>query len=104
MKRYGCTKGALSRAAEDAILNWVSTAEKENPAFEGDPVKAIEGLLKDVDVDSVTLQHEIPKLWAKLVVRKCPSFYDLAGTGAGEATVEDLKKELDGMREGDDDE
>ena len=72
MKRYGYAKGALSKAAEDAILNWLSTAEKENPNFEGDPVKAIDGLLKDVDIDSVTLQHEIPKLWAKKVLNHVP--------------------------------
>jgi hypothetical protein len=68
MKRYGYTKGALIKAAEDAILNWLSTAEQENPNFEGDPIKAIEGLLKDVDIDSVTLQHEIPNLWTKKVL------------------------------------
>jgi hypothetical protein len=72
MKRYGYTKGALSKAAEDAILNWLSTAEQESTVFEGDPVKAIEGLLKDVDIDSVTLQHEIPKLWAKKVLNHVP--------------------------------
>jgi hypothetical protein len=63
MKRFGYAKGALSKAAEEAILNWISTIENEN--FEGNPVKAIEGLLKDVDMDSVTLQHETPKLWVK---------------------------------------
>lgn len=40
----------------------------------------------------------------EIVIKKCPSFYDLAGTGAGEATVEELKKELDEMREEDHDE
>jgi AbrB family looped-hinge helix DNA binding protein len=39
----------------------------------------------------------------ELVIKKCPSFYDLAGTGAGDATVEELKKELDKMREEDSD-
>jgi antitoxin PrlF len=39
----------------------------------------------------------------EIVIRKCPSFYDLAGTGAGEATVEELKRELDEMREEDSD-
>jgi AbrB family looped-hinge helix DNA binding protein len=37
----------------------------------------------------------------EIVIIKCPSFYDLAGTGAGEATIEELKKELDEMREED---
>jgi antitoxin PrlF len=39
----------------------------------------------------------------EIVIRKCPSFFDLAGTGAGEATVEELKTELDEMREEDND-
>jgi antitoxin PrlF len=34
----------------------------------------------------------------EIVIKKCPSFYDLAGTGAGEVTVEAAKKELDEMR------
>ena len=29
----------------------------------------------------------------EIVVRKCRSFYDLAGTGTGQVTVEELKKE-----------
>jgi hypothetical protein len=68
MKKFGYGKGALSKAAEEAILNWVSS-EVETPVFEGDPVKAIEGLLKDVDIDSVTLQHESQKIWAKKVLK-----------------------------------
>jgi hypothetical protein len=61
MRRFGYGKGALSKAAEEAILKWLSTTEKEPAPFEGDPVKAIEGLLKDVNKDSVTLQHETTK-------------------------------------------
>jgi len=72
MKRFGYAKGALSKAAEEAILNWISNLENETVNFEGDPVKAIEGLLKDVDVDSVTLQHETRKLWAKKVLNHVP--------------------------------
>jgi len=72
MKRFGYGKGALSKAAEEAILNWISTTEKGNVNFEGDPVKAIEGLLKGVDMDSVTLQHETQKLWAKKVLSHVP--------------------------------
>ena len=68
MKKYGYSKGALSKAAEEAIVDWVSNANKEDVSFEGDPVKAIEGLLKDIDIDSVTLQHEIPKVWTKKVL------------------------------------
>jgi hypothetical protein len=67
MKKFGYGKGALSKAAEEAIVNWISS-EKETPIFEGDPVKAIEGLLKGIDIDSVTLQHETQKIWAKKVL------------------------------------
>ena len=70
MKRFGYCKGALSKGAEEAILNWISTVENEKTTFEGDPVKAIEGLLKDVDSDSVTLQHESQKLWTKKLLEK----------------------------------
>jgi hypothetical protein len=72
MKRFGYGKGALSKAAEEAIQNWFSTLESETVNFEGDPVTAIDGLLKDVDVDSVTLQHETRKLWAKKVLDHVP--------------------------------
>jgi AbrB family looped-hinge helix DNA binding protein len=34
----------------------------------------------------------------KIVVKKAVSFFDLAGSGAGEATVEELKTILDEMR------
>jgi AbrB family looped-hinge helix DNA binding protein len=39
----------------------------------------------------------------KIVIKKLPSFLDLAGNGAGEATVEEVKKMLDEMRAEDDD-
>lgn len=66
MKKFGYGKGALSKAAEEALLKWVSTVESET--FEGDPVEAIDGLLSDVNVDSVTLQHEAKKLWMSKVL------------------------------------
>jgi hypothetical protein len=68
MKRFGYGKGALSKAAEEAIIKWLSSTENEVADFGGDPVKAIEGLLKDVNVDSVTLQNETQKAWAKKVL------------------------------------
>jgi hypothetical protein len=71
MKKFGYGKGALSKA-EEAILNWVSS-EKETIVFEEDPVKAIEGLLKDIDVDSVKLQHETQKVWTKKVLNRVSS-------------------------------
>ena len=72
MRRFGYAKGALSKAAEEAILNWISALENETVTFEGDPVEAIEGLLKDMDIDSVSLQHETKKLWAKKVLDNVP--------------------------------
>jgi len=36
-----------------------------------------------------------------ILVRKLPSIFDLAGSGAGKGDVEELKRMLDGMREED---
>jgi len=57
MKRFGYGKGALSRAAEEALQKWLASTITEGEAFEGDPVEAIDGLLADVNLDSVKLQH-----------------------------------------------
>ncbi len=72
MKRFGYSKGALSRAVEEAILRWVSSVEEETVAFEGDPVDAIDGALSDVEIDSVELQHRIGDVWASGVLRDVP--------------------------------
>jgi len=72
MRRFGYGKGALSKAAEEAIMKWVSTSENENLRFEGDPVEAIDGLLSDIDIDSVELQHEIKGIWALKVLKNVP--------------------------------
>ncbi len=69
-KRFGTGKGALSRAAEEAILDWLLSRRVEPVPFVGDPVKAIEGLLKGVDADSVALQHEAQKRWAEKALKK----------------------------------
>jgi len=73
MRKFGYGKGALSRAAEEAIMKWISTVEEENLSFEGDPVEAIDGLLSDIDIDSVELQHEARKIWALEVLKNVPS-------------------------------
>jgi AbrB family looped-hinge helix DNA binding protein len=39
----------------------------------------------------------------KIVIKKLPSFLDLAGSSAGEASVEEVKQMLDEMRAEDDD-
>jgi len=68
MKRFGYGTDSLSKAAQKAIISWLSNVENEDVSFEGDPVKAIEGLLKGVDLSSVELQHERQKVWAKKVL------------------------------------
>jgi hypothetical protein len=73
MRRYGYAKGSLSRAAEEALSNWVSSQEGEGRVFEGDPVEAIDGLLSDVEVDSVELQHTTRGAWLKLGISNDPS-------------------------------
>jgi hypothetical protein len=68
MKRFGFEKGALTRAAEQAFERWLSTA-KEDVQFEGDPSKAIDGILGEMNVNSVELQHSVRKSWASKVGR-----------------------------------
>jgi hypothetical protein len=63
MKRFGYGKGALSRAAEEALQKWLASISMEEEVFRGDPVKAIDGLLADVNLDSVKLQHLVKKMW-----------------------------------------
>lgn len=66
MRRFGFGRGALSRAAEQAIEAWLSTTT-EPLRFEGDPVQAIDGVLSGLTVDSVELQHSAKKFWAAKV-------------------------------------
>ncbi len=64
MRRFGFGKGALTRAAEQAFERWLSTGTgKENIRFEGDPVKAIDGILDDLKLNSVELQHSARRVW-----------------------------------------
>jgi hypothetical protein len=70
MRRYGYSKGAISRAVEDAILKWISLVEKEQISFEGDPIEAIKGILSDVKFDSVELQHMIKDIWISRLPEK----------------------------------
>lgn len=44
---------------------------------------------------------EVAEEDGKIVIRKRPSIFDLAGSGAGKGDVEDLKRVLDQMREAD---
>lgn len=69
MRRFGYGKGSLSKAAEEAITRWISHVEGEGLNFEGDPVEAIDGLLSDLDLTSVELQHEARDIWASKVLK-----------------------------------
>lgn len=71
MKRFGYMKDSISRAAEEAILNWISMVEGEDLEFEGDPVEVIDGILSDVKIDSVELQHKVKDIWLLRVVKNC---------------------------------
>ena len=44
---------------------------------------------------------EVVEEEGKIVIRKRPSIFDLAGSGAGQGSVEELKRMLDQMREED---
>jgi len=46
---------------------------QEELMFEGDPVEAIDGLLADIDVESVDLQHKAMDLWRLKVLRNAPN-------------------------------
>jgi len=69
MKRYGYQKGALSEAAEEAIWIWIKKSNGKKTKKLKDPVKSMEGLLKDIDIDSVKLQHEAKKIWSLKVIK-----------------------------------
>jgi hypothetical protein len=43
--------------------------ENENPASIKDPVEAIDGILADLDIGSVELQHKARELWASKAFR-----------------------------------
>ena len=73
MRGFRYAKGSLQRAVEEAIARWVSWVKEESLKFEGDPVEAIDGMLADLDVDSVELQHRLKELWASKVLK------DIAG-------------------------
>ncbi|RLE86739.1 MAG: hypothetical protein DRN04_19070 [Thermoprotei archaeon] len=68
MKRFGYCKGALTKAIEEAIIKWIAFAEKEEITFEGDPIETIDGILSDIKIDSVELQHRIKDLWTSKVL------------------------------------
>ncbi len=66
MKKYGYNKGALTKAGEKAVQNWLNTETSKLPRIK-DPVKALRGLLSELKgkYTSVQLQHEALELWGK---------------------------------------
>ncbi len=68
MKRFGYSKGAISKAVEEAILMWIKFVERESIVFEGDPVEVIDGILSEIDMDSIELQHKIKDIWVSTAV------------------------------------
>ncbi len=73
MKKFGYQKGALSKAAEEAFIQWTLAQETKKLSFNKDPVEAIDGLLSTVNIDSVALQHETQQLWTVKVLKNVPS-------------------------------
>ncbi len=63
MEAYGYGRGALSRAAEEAIRMWIAGWEEAvGVEVPEDPVEAIRGLLKGVGKSGVELQHEARRI------------------------------------------
>ena len=81
MQEYGFKKGALSKAAQSVILEWVNrrkTKEKkwlmcqfpEYREYMENPVESMDGILKDVKESSVGLQHKVGEIWAQNTLAK----------------------------------
>ena len=66
MRKYGFSKGALSKASKEALKSWVKTEERTLPKVK-DPFKNLRGCMKHLKgkYTSVQLQHEAKQLWLK---------------------------------------
>lgn len=66
MRKYGFSKGALSKASKEALKIWIKSEEKPLPKLK-DPFKNIRGCMKELKgkYTSVELQHEAKNLWPK---------------------------------------
>ncbi len=60
METFGYSKGSLSKAAEQAIKEWVAARPKTNEVPES--LGKLIGVLKHVKKSSVELQHEIGEI------------------------------------------
>ena len=66
MKVFGYGKGSLSKAAEKAFENWILRYSNmiEDLEIPDDPVKAITGQLKGVEISAIELQHKVGRIRA----------------------------------------
>lgn len=66
MMVYGYGRGSLSKAAEEAFLQWTMQHETllKEVNIPEDPVGAIRGMLAEVKKSGVELQHEARKIRA----------------------------------------
>ncbi len=64
MERFGYGRGSLSKAAEEAFDFWAEDEEEFTAEIHtlGDPIAAIQGMLRGVKKNSVELQHQIAKI------------------------------------------
>jgi hypothetical protein len=72
MKRFRYKKGSPQNLEREANEKWVESLENENSESKRDPVEATGGILANLDIDSVELQHKTRELWASKVTRDLP--------------------------------
>ena len=66
MRKYGYLKGSIQKASREALSSWIIQQSTKIPKVD-DPFKLVEGMLSHLKgkKNSVQLQHEATKLWAK---------------------------------------
>lgn len=65
MEMFGYSKGSLSHAAEKAFGEWIERIEILKEKSHKSPTEKIRGLIRDIKIDSVELQHMASKIIAK---------------------------------------
>lgn len=61
MEAFGHRRGSIGKAGEQALREWAERmADLDDPGLvPGNPVDVIDGMLADVDADSVALQESV---------------------------------------------
>ena len=67
MKMFGYSKETINKAAEACIRNWVDGIEEIEKQRIKDPITAVDGLLADINIGSVELQHKMKDMWTEIV-------------------------------------